>query len=263
MKAAIGVLLVAVALATGHRRGARFWGGWGRGRRPSAFGCSKESFDQAWLSTGTVPDRLSEVPDAPLYMAFGGVRVTPNMTLDTSQMLKKPVLKWKNDPNALYTLLIEDNDITNQPIKYAHWLVTNIKGDDVYNGEEIATYIPSYHFELTPEGGLDTTRVEDGGVTNRHLVLVYKQKGRIDMSGQSGCNAGLLEPPRVIDHVNLQADYDLEGPIAGTFYRVGYSEGLTEQNVCYLRKCLGFPLPSVIAGVNDGPECISPNEGSL
>ena len=44
-------------------------------------------------------------------------------------MLKKPVLKWKNDPNALYTLLIEDNDITNQPIKYAHWLVTNIKGN--------------------------------------------------------------------------------------------------------------------------------------
>lgn len=30
------------------------------------------------------------------------------------------------------------------------------------------------------------------------------------MSGQSGCNAGLLEAPRVIDHDQLQADYDLE-----------------------------------------------------
>jgi len=254
MKASLGVLLVVVTLTTGHRSGPF---------RPSAVACSKKSYDEAWTSTGTVPDRLSQVPTVPLHMLFSGVRVTPNMTFDTSQLLRKPNMKWEHDPSALYTLLIEDNDITNQPIKYAHWLVTNIKGNDVYNGDEVASYLPSFHFELTPEGTLDTTLPAEGGKTHRHLVLIYKQKGRIEISGQAGCNPGLLKPPRVIDHDKLQAEYDLEGPIAGNFYRVGYSQGETEKNLCFFRKCLGFPLPAVIAGVNDGPDCISPNEGSL
>ena len=44
------------------------------------------------------------------------------------QLIKKPTLTWNADPNALYTLLIEDNDITSAPIKWAQWLVTNIPG---------------------------------------------------------------------------------------------------------------------------------------
>ena len=37
---------------------------------------------------GTVPDKLSQVPAEPLYINFGGLRVTPNMTIDTSQVSK-------------------------------------------------------------------------------------------------------------------------------------------------------------------------------
>jgi len=209
-----------------------------------------------WTETGTVPDKLSEVPDQLLQVNVDGTWVTPNMTLDTAQLQKKPTFKWKADPNALYTLLIEDNDIVDPPIKYAHWLVTNIPGDDVANGEEVATWIPSYHFEVKEDGTLDTS----GQITNRHLVLVYKQPGRIEVSGQAGCNPGILEPPRVIDHDQFQADYNLEGPVAGNFYRVGYSEGWTEFYMCRNRRCLGFPLPQVVEGVNDGPECIGPLE---
>jgi len=261
------VLLIAFvsSLAEGHRRP---WNGAGRPRPGGFFNAiqgilfpqpavtpprlSKAEFDAIWTSTGTVPDRLSQVPDQPLYMQFGDISVTPNMTLDTAQLQKKPKLEWNADPNALYTVLIEDNDIVTSPIKYAHWLVTNIPGNDVNNGDEVAEYLPSFHFVITPDGQLEQTL----GVTDRHLVLVYKQKGKIDMSGQSGCNAGLLEAPRVIDHDQLQADYDLEGPVAGNFYRNGYSKGYTEEMLCYYSKCLGTgPFPFPLPGINDGPEC--------
>jgi len=245
MKIVLGLVVVVVALADGRRT----WSKWNSGRRPS-----KASFDAIWTSTGTVPDKLSQVPAEPLYINFGGLRVTPNMTIDTSQLIKKPTLKWNADPSALYTLLIEDNDITSAPIKWAQWLVTNIPGSNVNNGEEVATYVPSFHFTISADGQLDTTTPE----TSRHLVLIYKQKGRIDMSGQAGCNSGFLEPPRITDHDQLQAAYDLEGPVAGNFYRVKYSKGWTEYYICYLSKCIGSPYPLPIAGVNDSDVCPTP-----
>jgi len=252
MKAFLVLLVVIASVCEGRRT----WSKWNSGRRPRPRPIqnqlTKQDFDDIWLSTGTVPDRLSRVPDQPLYVDFGDISVTPNMTLDTSQLQKKPTLKWIADPNALYTLLIEDNDIVTSPIKYAHWLVTNIPGNDVNNGDEIAEYLPSFHFVIREDGTLE----QELGVTDRHLVLIYKQQGKIDMSGQSGCNEGLFAPPRVIDHDQLQADYQLEGPIAGNFYRNGYSEGYTEDMLCYYTKCLGIgPFPLPLPGINDLPEC--------
>jgi len=264
MNTALGLLLLLVVVVTDAHLPWRPWGPWNGGHgfggglffgpsRPTNIIPSKQTFDDMWTSTGTVPDKLSRVPDQPLYIDFGGLSVTPNMTIDTSQLIKKPNLRWIADPNALYTLVIEDNDITSAPIKWAQWLVTNIPGNDVKNGEEIATYVPSFHFTIT-NGQLDTTTPE----TSRHLVLIYKQKGRIDMSGQAGCNNGFLEPPRITDHDQLQATYNLEGPIAGNFYRVKYSQGWTEYYICYLSKCIGAPYPLPIPGVNDNTDCPRP-----
>jgi len=128
----------------------------------------------------------------------------------------------------------------------------------VYLGDETVSYLPSYFFEIGEDGKLDTKDPK----THRHLVLVYKQKNRkrLDLSGQSGCNKGILAPPRVNDHDKLQLENDLEGPIAGNFYRVGYSQGWSEYHVCRNRKCLGMPFPAVVPGVNDRPECIGPEE---
>ena len=54
-------------------------------------------------------------------------------------------------------------------------------------------------------------------------MLVYKQPGYISVpEGPSGCDQALLTE-RVYDHENLKQDYNLEGPVAGTFFRTGYS----------------------------------------
>jgi len=219
---------------------------------------SYQQFSEAWKSDGIVPNFLRKVPEYPLYVSFGDIVVEPNTAMDTSQMQMKPTLSWVNQASDLYTVIIEDIDIINPPIKYNHWLVTNIPGEDVYNGDQVLEYIPSFHFDITAEGQLDTTLP---GIQNRHMVLVYRQKTRLDLSGQAGCNPDIVEPPRITSADELQAEYNLEGPVAGNFYRVGYSPGYTESSLCYYRKCLGYPYPLLLAGVNDKPECIGENEG--
>ncbi|XP_023345333.1 putative odorant-binding protein A5 [Eurytemora carolleeae] len=216
--------------------------------------CSKESWDNIWRSTGTVPNKLSQVPDVPLYMeTASGTKIFPNQTLDTAQLLNRPSFKWNADPNALYTLLIEDNDIELGSIKYAHLLVTNIPGSNVYGGDEVIEYIPSFTVNIRDNEKLET-RVN---ITNRHLVLVYKQPGRINFDKkQSGCNPEIFSN-RIIDHDALQQQYGLQGPVAGNFYRIGYSSGNTEYYICYLSACTGRPLPVLLSGINDKPlsEC--------
>ena len=172
--------------------------------------------------------------------------------------MEPPTVKWEADPNALYTLIIEDNDIPFFPVKFAHWLVTNIPGNNVAAGDILAAWVPTFDIELNEAGdGLDTTLAEDGGRTHRFLVLVYKQEGIIDVpKGQSECKEDLLAT-RVYDHENLKQEYNLEGPVAGSFFRTGHSAfGWTEYFICKFTRCTGNPFPlGVLPGINDKPEC--------
>ena len=51
------------------------------------------------------------------------------------------------------------------------------------------------------------------------------------MSGQSGCNEGLFAPPRVIDHDQLQADYQLE--VGKLFKLILNIKGQHMLSICY------------------------------
>jgi hypothetical protein len=44
--------------------------------------------------------------------------------------LRRPFFKFPAaNPDSLYTFILEDNDIVTFPIKYFHWLVTNVPGE--------------------------------------------------------------------------------------------------------------------------------------
>ena len=105
-------------------------------------------------------------------------------------------------------------------IKFTHWLVTNIPGNNVAAGDTVAAWIPPFDVEHNEAGGLDTTLPKDGGRTHRYAVLVYKQEGLIDVpkaGSLSDCAKDLL-PSRIYDHEKLKQTYGLEGPIAGMDY---------------------------------------------
>jgi hypothetical protein len=89
------------------------------------------------------------------------------------------------------------------------------------------------------------------------LVLVYKQRdGRVEMTEeyQAGCNPELAD--RRDDHVKIADKYNME-LVAGNFFFTTYTPG-TDVLLCYFNYCTGEPLPFLIPGVNDGPECQGP-----
>jgi len=215
-------------------------------------------WDAIWRSTGTVPDKLSRVPEQPLVVSFGTVQVTPNIRLEQSQLGAPPTVSWEAEAGGLYTLLLEDNDLEagilgSDNFKIAHWMVSNIPGSRIEAGDENYSYIPSGPFRVKDNGTkIDTSK----DYTHRYIFLVYKQQGKIEVTeGQIGiCSSDALTA-RIVDHNALQLKYNLQGPVAGNFYRTGFSQKYFNRFSCQLSKCLGTAWPFSLPGMNDGPEC--------
>jgi len=213
-----------------------------------------------WTSTATVPDKIAKVPDSPLDVRFGSLKVYTNETYDVDQLLNAPTsVTWPADPDALYTFIIEDQDIPFFPVLYTHMLVTNIRGNNFHTGDLKAAYVPVFDIELNEaEDGLDRTPPRFGGLTHRYVFMVFKQKGYINVPEvPSGCTEDFLTARTIRTHKVLQETYDLEGPVAGTFLRTGHSRsGWTEFFICKYTRCLGQPFPKgLLPGINDKPEC--------
>ena len=55
------------------------------------------------------------------------------------QMKEQPLVKWNSEPNSFYTLLMTDPDAPSREDpkfgEWKHWLVVNIPGDKVSEGE--------------------------------------------------------------------------------------------------------------------------------
>ncbi len=60
-------------------------------------------------------------------------------------MKNEPLVKWNAEPNSFYTLLMTDPDAPNRqnPIhgEWQHWLVVNIPGDKLSEGEIRSAYV--------------------------------------------------------------------------------------------------------------------------
>lgn len=99
--------------------------------------------------------------------------VVPGGELTPTQVKDIPSLAWKHKNNELYTLMMFDPDAPSrhEPTisEVRHWLVVNISGNAVNNGQTIVEYIGSG----APKGtGL-----------HRYIFLVYRQNGEIDYNG--------------------------------------------------------------------------------
>jgi len=196
---------------------------------------------EIWTSTGTVPEKLERIPDQLLEIKFGTINVAPNMTMKMSQMQSRPSVYWDAEPNALYTLLIEDLDILEEigDVQFKHWIVTNIPGNNVAAGDETIEFLTSFAF-ATAEGGLDINSER----TQRHQVLVYKQPRRLEAGeviAERGCE-GNWGPRFIQKRTDLVEKLGLEGPVAGNFYRVSYEKGWSEFYLCLAKRCTGRSL---------------------
>jgi phosphatidylethanolamine-binding protein (PEBP) family uncharacterized protein len=134
--------------------------------------------------------------------------------LTPTQVQRPPVtLNWAADDNAFYTLIMTDPDAPSRakPDKreWHHWLVVNIPGKNVEQGQTLAEYVGSG----PPKGsGL-----------HRYVYLVYRQPSRLEFSVPTLSNRSAEGRANFHAH-KFATDHKMEGPVAGNFYQAQWDD---------------------------------------
>ncbi|KAL3266886.1 hypothetical protein HHI36_011036 [Cryptolaemus montrouzieri] len=161
-----------------------------------------------------IPDVIKMAPKEILEINYpSGVKAELGNILTPTQVKDMPKLKWTADSNELYTLCMTDPDAPSREKphirEWHHWLVGNIPGNDVMNGETLTGFVGSG----PPKGtGL-----------HRYVFLVYKQPKRITFNegripNTTGDNRGCFSIRK------FASKYNLGEPIAGNFYRAEWDD---------------------------------------
>ncbi|CAH1103325.1 unnamed protein product [Psylliodes chrysocephalus] len=121
---------------------------------------------------GIVPDVIDKVPDQVIQVSYpSGVKVELGNELTPTQVKDEPsTLTWTADPETFYTVAMVDPDAPSRQDpklrEVLHWLVGNVPGGNIKDGE----YIADYRGSGPPQGtGL-----------HRYVFLVYQQNGKIN-----------------------------------------------------------------------------------
>ncbi|XP_013102441.1 protein D3 [Stomoxys calcitrans] len=162
---------------------------------------------------GIIPDIIDTKPGAIAKITYGGgVTVELGKELTPTQVKDQPEVTWEAEEGALYTLLMVDPDApSRQEPTYRevlHWLIINVPGNKVANGQVVAEYIGSG----PPEGtGL-----------HRYVFLVFKQSEKIttDKFISKTAREGRLSI-KTRDYI---AKFKLGNPIAGNYYQAQYDD---------------------------------------
>ncbi|XP_043304373.1 phosphatidylethanolamine-binding protein 1-like [Cervus canadensis] len=159
---------------------------------------------------------VDERPQHPLQVKYGGAEVDElGKVLTPTQVKNRPTsITWDGlDPGKLYTLVLTDPDApSRKDPKYREWhhfLVVNMKGNDVGSGTVLSDYVGSG----PPKGtGL-----------HRYLWLVYEQKGPLKcdepiLGNRSGDRRGKFKV------ASFRKKYELGTPVAGTCYQAEWDD---------------------------------------
>ncbi|CAG9801640.1 unnamed protein product [Chironomus riparius] len=162
-----------------------------------------------------VPDVLQKLSDVDFLKVsyLKNSKADLGNILTPTQVKEQPEIEYDANPNDFYTLLMTDPDAPSrmEPTfrEFRHWLVVNIPGNDIENGETVIEYIGS-------------GPPKDTGL-HRYVFLVFKQsKGKIDFDGPYVSNHSPLSRPSTSTR-DLIDKYDLE-LVAANFFEAEYDD---------------------------------------
>ncbi|XP_037031506.1 protein D3-like [Bradysia coprophila] len=156
---------------------------------------------------------LKVVPKKILHVTYQrDITVGLGNELGISQVKEKPQVTWEAKESTYYTLMLIDPDALSRrfPIlsEVRHWLVMNIPGSAVENGDEVIEYRGSGASRFT---GL-----------HRYIFLVYKQpNGIITHNEPHTSNASIIHRLRT-SASKLAKKYNLGDPEFGNFFEAQY-----------------------------------------
>lgn len=163
---------------------------------------------KAMLDKKVVPDVISSGPKQQCKVFFesgaiaeGGNKLTP------TQVKTQPLVQWKANPKKFYTVCMCDPDIA--PKEWQLWLVGNVPGNNVCQGEVLSDYIGA-----GPDKGT--------GI-HRYVILVYLQDKKIEFNEERLDNK-TSEGRFNFSIKQFAQKYKLGDPIAGNFYEAEYDD---------------------------------------
>lgn len=152
-------------------------------------------------------------------MKYGcGAKVKYGNELTPTQVKKQPVrLSWPYLCSKYYTLVMVDPDAPSRANpeyrEILHWLVGNIRKNDLSTGQTIAQYIGA----APPEGtGL-----------HRYILLIFRQPHYINFD-EPFIHNRTTNGRTNFSVRKFQQKYDLMGPMSGNFFQAAYDDYVPE-----------------------------------
>ena len=141
------------------------------------------------------------------------LKVDKGNELTPTQVKHQPKVEWESEDNEFYTLIMTDPDAPSRSEpkfrEFRHWLVANIPGNNIEQGDVIAAYVGSG----PPKGtGL-----------HRYVFLLYKQPGKLELDEPRVANNSRQDRPK-FKAAKFTEKYNLGSPIAGNFYQAQYDD---------------------------------------
>ncbi|XP_039954003.1 phosphatidylethanolamine-binding protein homolog F40A3.3-like isoform X2 [Bactrocera tryoni] len=165
------------------------------------------------ISSGIIPDIIDTSPKGLVQVNYpSGAKVESGKELTPTQVKDQPTVSWEAEDDALYTLFMVDPDAPSRAEpsnrEFLHWLVINIPGNKVAEGQTVAEYIGS--------------GPPDGTGLHRYVFLVFKQAGKIESTKfiRKTSREGRVRT-KTRDSI---AKFNLGDPIAGNFYQAQYDD---------------------------------------
>uniref|UniRef100_A0A1Q3FBQ5 Putative brother of ft and tfl1 n=1 Tax=Culex tarsalis TaxID=7177 RepID=A0A1Q3FBQ5_CULTA len=155
---------------------------------------------------------------APLVFAKVAYRskklVDAGKELSPAEVRIEPKVEWCADPTSFYTLIMIDPDSPSrtEPLnrEFAHWIVGNIPGKHVEQGEVLFEYLPTF-----PRSGTGF---------HRYIFLLYQQYCRNDYSEVPRVSRKNRTPRLCFSTRDFARRYSLGHPIAGNFFIAQFDE---------------------------------------
>jgi len=165
-------------------------------------------------SDDVLSDMKIKMPAALLQIHYGTNDVQPGKILTPTQVQTEPTVNWDADPNAFYTVVMNDLDPpSRKEPKYRevhHWCVVNIPGHNVAEGEVLTEYIGS-------------GPPQDTGL-HRYVFLAFKQPtGRVQFN-ENHIDKRTKEGRFLHSMANFAAKHSLGDPVAGNYYQAEWDD---------------------------------------
>uniref|UniRef100_A0A1B0AEP2 Phosphatidylethanolamine-binding protein n=1 Tax=Glossina pallidipes TaxID=7398 RepID=A0A1B0AEP2_GLOPL len=162
---------------------------------------------------GIVPDVIDKAPGELMNVCYGDVQAKEGNVLTPTQVKDQPELSWNAEDGSFYTICMTDPDAPSREDpkfrEWHHWLVVNVPGCKLQNGDVLSAYIGS-------------GPPKDTGL-HRYVFLVYRQKCKREFD-ETRLKNNSADGRGGFKIAEFAKKYELGTPVAGNFFQAEYDD---------------------------------------